>query len=100
MDAIIAERLTASPRIYNIYGHCGLGILSEFFPYGNLEEYAVPEGDGYLDAERVKEAEKNGLESFNDLSPIVKLKSSLHMAEALADLHGYKFGVMVHQDVQ
>lgn len=42
MDALIAERLTTSPRIYDIYTMCGLGIMSEFFPHGDMEELAIP----------------------------------------------------------
>ena len=42
MDALIAERLTTSPRIYDIYTMCGLGIISEFFPHGDMEDLAIP----------------------------------------------------------
>ena len=42
MDALIAERLTTSPRIYDIYTMCGLGIISEYFPHGDMEELAIP----------------------------------------------------------
>lgn len=31
-EAIIMERLTASPRVVGIYGHCALSILSESAP--------------------------------------------------------------------
>ena len=37
LDAIIAERLTSIPIIYDIYAYCGLSIFSEFFPEGDLE---------------------------------------------------------------
>ena len=37
-DALVAERLTSSPRIYDIYGMCGLGIMSEFFPHGGKQK--------------------------------------------------------------
>jgi hypothetical protein len=99
MDGIIAERLTASPRIYDIYGMCGIGIMSEFFPHGDFEDYAVP-GVGYLNATQIKESMQDDVKSYNDLSSQSKLKSALQMAEAIADLHGYEFGVLVHQDIQ
>lgn len=95
MDAIVAERLTASPRIYAIYGTCGIGIMSEYFPHGTLEEMAIPEDDIYFHTDD----DEGPLISYNDLPGLTKLKISLHMAEALADLHGYSGGTIVHQDV-
>jgi len=100
MDAMVAERLTSSPRIYDIYGFCGLSILSEFFPYGDVEDQAVT-GSGYLLSDKEHEAEEsNELKSYNEFSSEDKLVMSLQMAEALADLHGDIYGIIVHQDVQ
>lgn len=100
MDALVAERLTASKRIYNIYGHCGIGIASEFFPHGDIEDIAVPE-EGYLTSKEIKEAEASSeLITYNEFTPREKLELSLQMAESIADLHGYEYGVIVHQDVQ
>ena len=96
MDAMVAERLSSSPRIYDIYGFCGLSILSEFFPHGDIEDEAVT-GSGYLSEEEQQKLED--LTSYNDISAGQKLVMSLQMAEALADLHGDKDGVMVHQDM-
>ena len=99
MDAMVAERLTSSPRIYDIYGFCGLSILSEFFPYGDIEAEAVI-GSGYpLKTEKRHGQNLEYLKSYNNLSSEEKLVVSLQMAEALADLHGDKSGVIVHQDV-
>ena len=91
MDAIIAERLTASPRIYDIYAFCGLGIMSEFFPHGDMEKVAVPEEDA---------VPEKPYDPKNNLTPMEKLEVAKQMAEAMADLHGYNGGVMVHQDIQ
>ncbi|KAL3917376.1 MAG: hypothetical protein SGILL_004743 [Bacillariaceae sp.] len=92
MDAMVAERLTASPRIYDIYGFCGQGIISEFFSHGDLESVTIP--DDF-------KPEKNGtLEFYNDFDLEQKLMISLQMAEAIADLHGYPGGVITHQDIQ
>lgn len=96
MDAIVAERLTSSNRIYNIYGACGVGILSEYYEKGNIETIAI---DEHLHINRTQEVE-GPLNSYNDLPPLTKLQMSLYMAEALADLHGYPGGVIVHQDVK
>lgn len=43
---------------------------------------------------------KDGLESFNDYTVEEKLDMALSMAESLADLHGFRDGVIVHDDVQ
>lgn len=99
MDAMVAERMTSSPRIYDIYGFCGLSILSEFFPFGDIENQAVT-GSGYLLTEEEQERQKSDdLKSYNGFSGEQKLVISLQMAEALADLHGDEFGVIVHQDM-
>lgn len=95
MDAIVAERLTSSPRIYAIYGFCGIGILSETFLNGHVEEMALLLSDDFV----VSHDETSPLICHNDLSPQRKLELALQMAEALADLHGYPGGPIVHQDV-
>jgi hypothetical protein len=90
MDATVAERLTASPRVFDIYGFCGLSILSEFFPHG-------PSGNGYVSDENMHEMD---FKPQNNLTAIEKLRIGAQMAEALVDLHGYRNGVIVHGDVQ
>ena len=100
VDANIAERLTASPRIYDIFGYCGIGIISEFFQYGDLEEAAI-DYNNYPEVEQILEdSKKEELVVYNQVSSRDKLRAALHMAEAIADLHGYSNGVIVHQDVQ
>mmetsp|Transcript_9522 Transcript_9522/g.10902 ORF Transcript_9522/g.10902 Transcript_9522/m.10902 type:complete len:553 (+) Transcript_9522:35-1693(+) len=100
MDAMVAERLTSSPRIYDIYGYCGTAIMSQYFPHGDYEDVAVP-GSGYLLTKEEKTNEQiNDLEAHNNITSTNKLKISLQMAEALADLHGDPMGATVHQDIQ
>lgn len=105
VDANIAERLTASPNIYDIYGHCGIGILSEWFPHGDMEESAM-DYDNYPEVDEIRKdlataAEEGGdVKVYNTLSPRDKLRAAWHMAEGVADLHGYVNGVIVHQDIQ
>ena len=93
MDAIVMERLTSSPRIADIYGHCAFSVYSEFLPK-EAEENIIP-GEGIL-PEKIEE----DLKSHNDYKISEKLDMALQMAESLADLHGYKDGVIVHDDVQ
>lgn len=100
VDANVAELLSASPRIYDIYGHCGIAIMSEWFPHGDLEEAAI-DYDDYPEHHVIEENEKKEeLVVYNNITSREKLRICLHMSEALADLHGYKNGVIVHQDVQ
>ncbi len=94
-DALVAERLTASPRIYNIFGACGIGIMSEYFQEGDIEHIVIPHADVTIDFSKAQES----LISYNSFSVLNKLEISLQMAEALADLHGYPAGPIVHQDV-
>lgn len=98
MDAIVAERLTASPRIYDIYGYCGFGVLSEFFHHGDIEKDVSGGDDGYMDLADLED--KDGVKPQNDLTGIQKLVLALEMAESVADLHGYPGGVIIHDDIQ
>jgi serine/threonine protein kinase len=91
MDAIVAERLTSSPRIYNIYTMCGLGLVSEFFVHGDIQQLIIPNWGAHP---------KDGYDPQNTLPSREKLVVAKQMADAVADLHGYKGGVMVHQDIQ
>jgi len=101
MDALIMERLTASPRIPDIHGHCGTTMLTEFLNQ-EIEEVMTPGSakcyndtkchDRWLPAE-------GDVKPKNNYSARHKVEMALAMAEALADLHGFKDGVMVHDDV-
>ena len=98
MDAIVAERLSQSPRTYDIYGFCALTIASEFFPHGDIEDLSVPSGEGYITKEELDD--KLHVNPQNNLTAIEKLQIGTQMAEAVVDLHGYKNGVIVHGDIQ
>jgi serine/threonine protein kinase len=94
MDGLVGERLTSSPHIADIYGFCALSMLSEYFSNGDLESKAVPISPrGELHA---------GQEGYpmNNFTVTEKLHLSLEMVEAVAALHGYKDGVIVHDDIQ
>jgi serine/threonine protein kinase len=97
MDAIVAERLTSSSFIYDIYGFCGVSIVSEFFPHGDMDEAAFYK-DGYIKPAKLDD--HDDVDPKNDLEPLEKLEISLQMAEGLAVLHGFSGGVIVHDDVQ
>jgi serine/threonine protein kinase len=97
MDALVSERLTRYDGIVNIYGHCGLALLSELLDYGNLEDTAIL-GSGYIQQQDLQDKEE--LKPQNELTPTSKLDLALEIAELIAILHEYPDGIIVHDDVQ
>jgi hypothetical protein len=94
-DAIVMERLTASPRIVDAYGYCGTSILAENMPY-EVAEHMVP-GTGNADQEELDQLPS--LRPVNNYTIEEKLDMAIEMSEALADLHGASGGVILHGDV-
>jgi hypothetical protein len=90
-DATVMERLTKSPRIVDIYGHCGTSVWVEPLSF-EVEEVIVP-GDGFIKDPKDLEDEVD-VNPKNHYTTEEKLKMALAMAESLADLHGYSEGVM------
>merc|ERR1711862_151944 len=91
------ERLTSSPRIVDTYGHCGSSIIQETLE-DDIQELVVP-GSGYLKNNRTL-SDKVDVDPQNKFTPPQKLNLALMLAEAIADLHGFKDGVIVHDDIQ
>ena len=89
-DALVMERLTKSPRIVDVYGHCAYSVWVEAIPF-EVESVIIP-GDGYSKQEDLRDTEE--LKSKNDFSDEEKLRVALTMAESLADLHGFEDGLM------
>ena len=89
-DALIMERLTKSPRIVDVYGHCAYSVWVEAIPF-ELESVIIPD-DGYSKQEDLQDSEE--LKPKNDFSDEEKLRVALSMAESLADLHGFEDGLM------
>jgi len=101
MDALVMERLTSSPHIVDIYSHCAMSVLTEFLPV-ELEGIATPYYSRKNQRQLVREQkkEKNKFKSLNNLTDEKKLDISLQMAEAIATLHGFKDGILIHDDIQ
>ena len=78
--------MTASPRIVNIYGHCGTSVLSEFLSK-EVEGEMIPGSGKYYRIGGIHMGEE--ITPKNKYTPMEKLMLSLQMAEALADLHGF-----------
>jgi hypothetical protein len=115
-EALVMERLS-SPRIMKIYGHCSTSVGTEFVEK-EIEDIIVPRG-GYLNSENKnsntynnngndngnnsmenEDKNENLLISQNKLNATEKLNIALEMALSIADLHGFKDGVIVHDDIQ
>jgi len=97
-EAIIMERMTYSPRIIDIYGHCSASTMVEVVPI-EFEEAAII-GEGFESTELVEKRNSNGVRPYNNFTSSEKLHFALDMAESLADLHGFREGIIVHDDVQ
>lgn len=97
MDAIVSERLTFSDRIVDLYGHCGVSILSEFFPGGDFENLAIA-GTGY--AKQVDLDKLSDVRPQNNFTTLQKLQIAHEMAEAVAEIHNFEEGRIVHDDIQ
>jgi len=95
-DAIVAEKLSAYQAIVAIYGFCGTAMINEAMENGDIEKIASPLGHRYT--YKVKESEKDRLVIKNKLDGTQKLQFGLEMAEAVAVLHGYPGGVIVHNE--
>jgi hypothetical protein len=95
-DAMVMERLTESPIIVDMYGFCGTSIYSELLPR-EVEMYVVP-GEGFADADSLDD--EDDVKPRNNYTVTEKLEMALQMAETLAVLHGFKDGVIIHDDVQ
>lgn len=93
-EAIIMERLTSSPTIVNIYGHCATSVIAEVMPE-ELTTKIVPL-PGYI-----KQTDLNNRPTLcqNNLTLEEKLEIAVVMAESMAEMHGFSGGVMVHGDI-
>ena len=88
---------TSSPLTFDIYGYCGISILSEFFHHGDIEKLVIP-NSGYRKIGTFDQTA--GVRPQNQFTAQEKLVMALEMAKGLAVLHGYKNGIIVHDDVQ
>lgn len=95
LDALVMERLSFSPRIADIYGFCSTSIMTEPLP-GEILKEAVPT-KRVIAKEELDDKEDDSPKT--PYTPTEKIEMALEMAEALADLHGFKDGMIVHDDL-
>ena len=89
------ERLTSSPRIVNIYGHCGLSVMAEAGD-DSIASSIVP-NSGRANGTTLER--QSTIPSFNSYTPFEKLDLAIEMSKAIADLHGFSGGIIFHGDI-
>jgi serine/threonine protein kinase len=87
-DALSMERLTASPNIVSIYGHCGNTVLTEYLPRG-LDTIVYNNGDK-------KQTETVATRQ----TPLGRLRLALGVARGVAAIHDLHGGPIIHADIQ
>jgi len=70
-DSTVLERTTSSKFIPDIHGYCSVAVIMDFMPEGNMHDY-------------IKGIRLAG---GSTLSPVDRLKLSIHIATSVADLH-------------
>ena len=93
-EAVVMEKLSASPNILDMYSYCGTSVLLEA---AEDVDSKMMSGSGY--ASKKELARLDDVYPANDFTALEKLQIALEMAESLADIHGYKGGEIVHQDI-
>jgi hypothetical protein len=83
VQAIVSERFTSSPRVATSYGYCGLDLLLE-----------QPQQQTTTTA--TERSGTNLSERSRPYSGQEALDLAISIAEAIADLHGFAGGVVVH----
>lgn len=87
-DALSMERLTSSPNIVSIYGHCGNTVLTEHLPRG-LDTLVYHNGDTKQDETVATRQTRLG-----------RLHLALHVARGVAAIHELPGGPIIHADIQ
>lgn len=105
-EALIMERLSASPRITQIYGYCATSLAVEvgkeitkdivpFVPELQYERGRVPQSD----LDELQKLHQTEIYSFNNFTAEEKLDIAIQVAEAVAEMHGFAGSVIVNDDV-
>jgi serine/threonine protein kinase len=103
-EAVVMERLSGSPRIVDIYGNCGFSIMAEHMEYELTKELVPGSEIDYSKYGFMNQSDLNALQAFdvrpqNTLHVAQKLEYAIAMAEAIAEIHGFDGGVIVHGDI-
>jgi hypothetical protein len=102
-EAIVMDALSPSPVVTNIYSHCATSLAVEVA--NELTHLIVPhvksvqKEHGRISQAQYEKLSKDEPYSFNNLTIAQKLDFALQMAESLAESHGFKYSVIVNDDV-
>jgi serine/threonine protein kinase len=77
------DQTTSARSIVDIFGFCGISVLVDYIGGPSANDFVITEDSSNL-----------------DLNPTEKLNIALDMAEGIAELHGFEWGVTVNNDIQ
>jgi serine/threonine protein kinase len=101
MDALIMTVLLQSPRIVNIMGACSGSLAVEAVDVNMLDQwiprYRATKYKASVDVPGLHV--KGDVRSENNLTMSNKIDDAVDIASAIADMHGYSGGVIVHDDL-
>jgi serine/threonine protein kinase len=103
-DSLVMERLTASPYIVDIYGHCGTTMLTEYIEQ-TLKDIIFPDSRWKIPHQQQEKSldpiSVSGYHASNATrsTPEGRVQLSLAMMRGLSDLHGYPDGPIIHTDI-
>lgn len=102
-DAAIMTLLADSPRIIDVFGSCattvsvkkvGKKVWDIILP---LEKFVEHESGQYIDPRELHDERE--VRPINNLTVTEKVEMALNMSGAIAEVHGFKGGVIVHDDM-
>ena len=94
-EVTVNAALSPHPKIVDLYSFCGLSMLSEAMPRGDLHRLAAPH---YERCRTSLFADQWQLR--NNLTGRQKVRLALEMAQAVQVLHTFPGGTIVHNDLQ
>ena len=92
-DAMVMERLTSSPNVVSIYGHCGNTVLTEMGAQ-TLESVLLGRDDSGRD-----DAAAAAAATVSRSTPMGRLRLARDAANGLAALHEVTGGPVIHADI-
>jgi len=102
-EAVAMEALSSSAHIVDIYGYCGTSLQAEALT--EFKSTLVPErGQDDYDYGRIEQRDLDKLQRkdvypLNNLTLAEKLDYALQMSLAVAELHGFPAGLILHGDL-
>jgi len=92
-DALVMERLSASPHVADVYGFCGNSVLTEFIGM-TMEELSLLKAG---DAKHVNDAKSSMIRFLRTSTD--RLRLALQVAQGVQALHQVSGGPIIHTDI-